>query len=54
MEKSKVTSDEQKQPQPRGLVLTAEEKKRLVDYFSLLIEIDQRTNITGAYDKPTN
>ena len=47
METGKVISDEQKQPQPKGLVLTAEEKKRLVDFFSLLIEIDQRNKRKG-------
>lgn len=54
MEKSEVFSDRQKQPQTKGLVLTAEEKKRLVGFFSILIEIDRRTNITGTYDKPAN
>jgi len=42
MENGKVIQLEDKKPQPGGLVLTAEEKKRLVDFFSILIEIDQR------------
>ena len=42
MENGKVIQLEDNKPQPRGLVLTAEEKKRLVDFFSILIEIDQR------------
>jgi len=52
MENSKVFSDKQKQPQSKGLVLTAEEKKRLVDFFTVLIEIDRRENVTKTYDKP--
>lgn len=40
METSKVISDEKSQS--KSLTMPAEEKKRLVDFFSLLIEIDQR------------
>jgi len=43
---------EQKKPQPKGLVLTPEEKKRLADFFAVLIEIDRRENVTKTYDKP--
>ena len=39
-------------PQPKGLVLTPEEKKRLTDFFAVLIEIDRRKNVTKTYDKP--
>ena len=42
METSKVISDKDEQPKSNGLVLTSEEKKRLVDFFAVLIEIDQR------------
>ena len=52
MEAGKVISDELKQPQSKGLVLTPEEKKRLVDFFAVLIEIDRRENVTKTYDKP--
>jgi hypothetical protein len=51
MEISKVISDGEK-PQSRGLCLTTEEKKRLVDFFAVLIEIDRRENVTKTYDKP--
>lgn len=47
-----VIETEQKKPQTRGLVLTPEEKKRLVDFFAVLIEIDRRENVTKTYDKP--
>lgn len=50
MEKSKIISDEQKQPQLKRLVLTAEEKKQLADFFAIFIEIDRRENITNIYD----
>jgi len=54
MEKNKVIPDTQNQPSPKRLVLTTKEKKKLVDFFSILIEIDRRENITGTYAKPTN
>tara|TARA_Y100000310_G_C20361782_1_gene659322 strand:+ start:192 stop:356 length:165 start_codon:yes stop_codon:yes gene_type:complete len=54
MKKSRVFLDNQNQPQSKRLVLMAKEKKRLVDFFSILVEIDQRINITRAYEKPTN
>lgn len=55
METSKdITSGTKKQPQSTGLVLTDEEKKRLTDYFSILIEIDRKKNITKYYGQPTN
>jgi hypothetical protein len=50
---SSDTQSEQNKPQPKGLVLTPEEKKRLVDFFAVLIEIDRRENVTKTYDKPT-
>lgn len=52
MENGKVIQLEDKKPQPKGLVLTPEEKKRLVDFFAVLIEIDRRENVTKTYDKP--
>jgi len=52
MENGKVIQLVETKPQPKGLVLTAEEKKRLVDFFSVLIEIDRRENVTKTYDKP--
>lgn len=54
MEKSKVISDGQKQLPSKGLVLTIEEKKRLVDFFSILIEIDRRENVTKTHGKAIN
>jgi len=52
MENGKVFQPEERKPQPKGLVLTPEEKKRLVDFFAVLIEIDRRKNVTKFYDKP--
>lgn len=52
MENGEVIQLEQMKPQPKGLVLTPEEKKRLVDFFAVLIEIDRRENVTKFYDKP--
>jgi len=54
MENGKVIQPEKIKPQSKGLVLTAEEKKRLVDFFAVLIEIDRRENVTKTYGKPTN
>ena len=54
MEKNKVLPDNQKEPQTKRLNLTTEEKKKLVDFFSVLIKIDRRTNTTEVYDKPIN
>jgi hypothetical protein len=54
MRKSKVIQPNPANPQSRGLVLATDKKKRLVDFFSILIEIDRRKNITGVYDKPTS
>ena len=51
MEKDKIILDKEK-PQQQGLIFTPEEKKRLVDFFAVLIEIDRRENITKFYDKP--
>ena len=53
MENGKVNQLEKPKPQSKGLVLTPEEKKRLTDFFALLIEIDRRENVTKAYDKHT-
>jgi len=53
MENGKVIQLEKTEPQSKGLVLTPEEKKRLVDFFAVLIEIDRRENVTRTYDKPT-
>jgi len=52
MENGKVIQLEEAKPQPQGLVLTPEEKKRLVDFFAVLIEIDRRENVMKTYDKP--
>jgi len=52
MENGKVIQFENNKSQPKGLVLTPEEKKRLVDFFTVLIEIDRRENVTKTYDKP--
>jgi len=52
MENGKVNQLENIKSQTKGLVLTPEEKKRLADFFALLIEIDRRENVTKTYDKP--
>lgn len=52
MENGKVIQLVENKPQPKGLVLTPEEKKRLADFFAVLIEIDRRENVTKTYDKP--
>ena len=52
MENGKVIQLEERKPQSKRLVLTPEEKKRLTDFFALLIEIDRRENVTKFYDKP--
>ena len=52
MENGKVIQLEKAKPQSKGLVLTPEEKKRLADFFAVLIEIDRRENVTKTYDKP--
>ncbi len=52
MENGKVIQLVETKPKPKGLVLTPEEKKRLVDFFTVLIEIDRRENVTKFYDKP--
>lgn len=53
MDISDANAIEQNKPQPKGLVFTPDEKKRLTDFFALLIEIDRRENVTKFYDKPT-
>jgi len=52
MENGKVIQLVETKSQPKGLVLTPEEKKRLADFFAVLIEIDRRENVTKTYDKP--
>ena len=54
MEISKVIPIEQNQIQPEkeGLVLPADELKKLTDFFFILIQIDKRANITKTYGKP--
>jgi len=52
MENGKVIQLEENKPQKQGLVLTLEEKKRLADFFAVLIEIDRRENVTKTYEKP--
>lgn len=42
MENSKAIQPEQVNSQPKSLILTTDEKKRLVDFFTILIDIDQR------------
>jgi len=53
MENGKVNRLENIKPQTKGFVLTPEEKKRLTDFFALLIEIDRRENVTKLYGKQT-
>jgi hypothetical protein len=55
MENSKVIQPEpDKQPNPlqQGSGLPANELKKLTDFFSLLIQIDRRVNVTKTYAKP--
>lgn len=53
MENSKVDKPENKpQNLKQGTVLPADELKRLTDFFSLLIQIDRRVNVTKTYAKP--
>ena len=53
METSRVIQVAQDQPPQTGMVFSAEEKKQLADFFSVLIQIDRRVNITKTYeDKP--
>jgi len=53
MENSKVIKPEdKKQALKQGLALPADELKRLTDFFSLLIQIDRRVNVTKTYAKP--
>ncbi|GEM_PF-1734615 len=53
METSKVTKPaQQEQTQPaQRLTLPADELKRLTDFFSILIQINQRVNVTKTYAK---
>ena len=53
MENSKaIQPDKQQQPLTQGTVLPANELKKLTDFFSLLIQIDRRVNVTKTYAKP--
>jgi len=52
MKTGKAIQFEETKSEPQGLILTPEEKKRLVDFFAVLIEIDRRENVTKFYDKP--
>jgi hypothetical protein len=52
METSKVIQPTLMLPQKAGVVFSAEETKRLADFFAVLMEIDRRTNITKTYAKP--
>jgi len=54
MEIGKAIQLEKTKPQPEGLVLTPEEKKRLVDFFAVLIEIDQRNKRREAKQNEKN
>lgn len=51
MKNGKVNQFGKPKLQPTGLVLTFEEKKRLTDFFVLLIEIDRRKKVTKIYEK---
>lgn len=54
MEISKVIEQKQAQviPHVQEHRLSSDELKRLTDFFSILIQIDQRTNVTKTYEKP--
>lgn len=54
METGKVVKQVQAQTQQVELVLSAEEKKQLADFFAVLIQVDRRVNITGAYGNKAN
>lgn len=43
-----IIPNKPEKPKLNGLILTPEEKKRLIDFFALLIEIDQRNKRKGA------
>lgn len=53
MENSKAIKTEVKPDAlKQGIVLPANELKKLTDFFSLLIQIDRRVNVTKTYAKP--
>ena len=54
MEKGKVIQLPQDQPQQAGLILSVEEKKRISDFFGVLIQIDRRVNMTKSYGNKPN
>lgn len=55
MNTSKDISTENKEHlEEENMILTAEEKKRLTDFFTVLMEIDRRTNITKTYEAKNN
>jgi len=49
MEKSKANHASDFHTTNKDFTMTPDEKKRLVDFFSLLLEIDQRENVTKTY-----
>jgi len=53
METSKVVSDKEK-PQSKKIVLTADEKSRLVDFFAVLIEVDRKSKGKSKENEETN
>lgn len=53
METGKVIQPTMEQPQYTRAVFCVAEIKQLADFFSVLMEIDRRTNITKTYAKPT-
>ena len=51
MEQGKAIKSKLGQPQVENYVFNTEEKKQLSDFFSVLIQIDRRVNITKSYGK---
>lgn len=49
MEKSKSNHASDSHRTNTDFTMAPDEKKRLVDFFSLLLEIDQRENVTKTY-----
>ncbi len=53
MEIGKVIQLTMEQPKHAGSVFCVEEIRQLAEFFSVLMEIDRRTNITKTYGKST-
>ena len=54
MVKSNDTQQIQKQSQQASALFSMAEKKQIADFFSVLIQIDRRVNITKVYGNKSN